>query len=320
MKKSRSLIYKFGIRYLIFAIIVVVIASVSTYILEMVGHGADETSYEAIKTEAIKHLFIEAGILTVTFIAGYLVILKGMKRNLLKRLERMKKAIQTFSTQGDLNVIASITADASDGDELSLLSRQLVEMLKDIGEYTRELNEATEKLREAENMEYEKKEQQIKDELTGIRNKNGYDREVKKIRKKIENGEAVFGVALVDLNDLKELNETHGTGKGDIAIKELCRLVCDVFVHSPVFRVGGDEFAVILTGEDYVSVKYLIESFNKEIKRRHEDHSIKEWDKAYAAVGYAIYDDAIDGMSFESVYKRADRAMKDRKDYMKNVL
>jgi diguanylate cyclase (GGDEF)-like protein len=53
------------------------------------------------------------------------------------------------------------------------------------------------------------------------------------------------------LNNLKTLNETYGHDKGDLAIKKLSNLICRVFSHSPVFRIGGDEFAVILRGWDY---------------------------------------------------------------------
>ncbi len=47
------------------------------------------------------------------------------------------------------------------------------------------------------------------------------------------------------------MNETKGRAAGDQLIRDACALVCEVFKHSPVFRVAGDEFAVIAQGHDY---------------------------------------------------------------------
>lgn len=62
----------------------------------------------------------------------------------------------------------------------------------------------------------------------------------------------------LDLNFLKVINDTYGHEKGDISIKTICRIVCNVFDHSPVFRVGGDEFVVILMNEDLNNVGYAV--------------------------------------------------------------
>ncbi len=51
-----------------------------------------------------------------------------------------------------------------------------------------------------------------------------------------------------DSNNLKQINDTRGHATGDEYIRASARLLCDIFVHSPVFRVGGDEFIVFLRG------------------------------------------------------------------------
>ena len=55
----------------------------------------------------------------------------------------------------------------------------------------------------------------------------------------------------IDLNNLKTINDTYGHDKGNIAIMKLANMICEVFSKSPVFRIGGDEFAVILFKKDY---------------------------------------------------------------------
>lgn len=64
-----------------------------------------------------------------------------------------------------------------------------------------------------------------------------------------------FALLVADVNGLKEANDALGHESGDQLIKNTSRCICKIFEHSPVFRIGGDEFVVILTGEDYVCVQ-----------------------------------------------------------------
>ena len=91
------------------------------------------------------------------------------------------------------------------------------------------------------------------DELTGIKNKNAFSEHVKEIDKVINGGDfdPIFGVIMCDINELKRINDTRGHSFGDEAIQRACRMICEVFEESSVYRVGGDEFAVVLKGLDY---------------------------------------------------------------------
>ena len=54
-----------------------------------------------------------------------------------------------------------------------------------------------------------------------------------------------------DLNGLKHVNDTLGHSAGNEFIGKTCSTICDVFCHSPVFRIGGEAFAVILQERDF---------------------------------------------------------------------
>ena len=71
-----------------------------------------------------------------------------------------------------------------------------------------------------------------------------------------------FAVVILDVNDLKTVNDTEGHNAGDQYLKDACRVICDVFDHSPVFRIGGDEFAVIAQGSDYEHIDELMKQMN----------------------------------------------------------
>ena len=93
-----------------------------------------------------------------------------------------------------------------------------------------------------------------RDALTGTKNKMAYHELETVIQKEIENGICDdFAIVVCDINDLKNVNDTKGHKAGDEYIRAASRMICNVFAHSPVFRVGGDEFAVILRGNDYLN-------------------------------------------------------------------
>ena len=91
-----------------------------------------------------------------------------------------------------------------------------------------------------------------KDAMTGVNNKHAYSRMELCLDAEIEDGVAEpFALAVCDLNDLKKINDTLGHAAGDVYIKDACGIICDTFVHSQVFRIGGDEFVVMLKNRDY---------------------------------------------------------------------
>ncbi|MBP5283095.1 MAG: GGDEF domain-containing protein, partial [Treponema sp.] len=155
-----------------------------------------------------------------------------------------------------------------------------------------------------------------RDSLTGIRNKTAYDREIKRMEYELATSEPVaFGIAMIDLNFLKRINDTYGHEQGNFAIKKLCMLVCKTFTHSPVFRIGGDEFVVILRGSDYEHVEELTAEFKRKISISSADETLEPWEKVSAAIGIAFYDKSVDA-SVANVFSRADQAMYECKKEM----
>ena len=91
-----------------------------------------------------------------------------------------------------------------------------------------------------------------RDALTGVKSRLAYLETERKLNQAIASGEETeFAVVVCDVNNLKEVNDTKGHKAGDLYLKKACMIICEIFKHSPVFRIGGDEFAVILSGSDY---------------------------------------------------------------------
>ena len=155
------------------------------------------------------------------------------------------------------------------------------------------------------------------DALTGVRNKNAYDAFTIELWAKTRNRDMKFAVCMIDINDLKGINDTFGHEKGDIYIRECCAVICKTFAHSAVFRVGGDEFVAILLGEDYENRNKLLRKSRSEFERRGADMSAEPWLRASAAIGIAEYNRESDE-SIEAILSRADKEMYAEKAKMKS--
>lgn len=153
------------------------------------------------------------------------------------------------------------------------------------------------------------------DPLTGANSKNAYIQWEKKINAAIEKGEQEpFAVAVFDINDLKKVNDLYGHKEGDACIRAACEKICAVFNRSPVFRVGGDEFIAILSGEDYRVRKELMNQINA----IPSDRSKIRLGETVSA-GMAEYDKD-KHPSLLQVAEEADKAMYARKQYLKETI
>lgn len=150
------------------------------------------------------------------------------------------------------------------------------------------------------------------DALTHVRNKGGYDEYVQQLQSRLDQGEMLdIAIGVFDCDNLKRINDLHGHDKGNLYLKASSDLICHVFQHSPVFRIGGDEFVVILQGEDYGKRNALMRQF-EEKQTAISDSAENEWEKVSVSSGMAVYDPVID-QTIKDLLIRADQLMYDNK-------
>ena len=152
-----------------------------------------------------------------------------------------------------------------------------------------------------------------RDELTGVKNKTAYKELEKSVQSNIDNGMDYLPFALVvcDANDLKKINDTLGHAAGDKYIKNSVKLLCNIFDHSPVFRIGGDEFVVFLRGDDYTNRKSLMESLQSQIQK-----NLQTGSGPSIASGMAEFNPVKDTLVSE-IFDRADKEMYRNKKTLK---
>ena len=152
-----------------------------------------------------------------------------------------------------------------------------------------------------------------RDELTGVKNKTAYKELESIVQENIDEGLGcqAFAIVVCDTNNLKQINDSQGHAVGDEYIRSSSKLLCDVFVHSPVFRVGGDEFVVFLRGSDYSIRNEIMEKLHSRVLENK-----KRGVGVILATGMAEYNPESDSLVSE-IFERADKEMYEDKKKLK---
>lgn len=189
-----------------------------------------------------------------------------------------------------------VSLDNRGKDEVGILKRAFNQLIRHLKSYIRDLNDLA-----------------YGDALTAVRNKGAFDIYAKNLQAEVDSASEPpeYAVVFFDCNNLKAINDQYGHDKGDIYLKGACSLICQVFAHSPVFRIGGDEFAAILRKKEYARRDELIALFDQ---RCYDIRAVAEtpWEKVDIARGLAAYEPGRDS-SVDDVIKRADERMYENK-------
>lgn len=185
-------------------------------------------------------------------------------------------------------------------------------VLEDEKEARREQLESMIQIEKLQEMELgQTRQMAYSDPLTGVKNKMAYIEDVGGFEQRIEDGALHdFGIVIFDLNDLKKTNDTKGHEAGDQYIKAGCSLICNKFKHSPVYRIGGDEFVVFLSGQDYKNRTSILSDFHKVIEQNIETGDV------VIAFGFADYASLSD-KRFMHLFEAADKRMYECKQELK---
>ena len=154
-----------------------------------------------------------------------------------------------------------------------------------------------------------------KDALTGLKNKTAYNEMTALLDSDIADGKADFAIIMIDVNFLKKVNDTYGHERGNEYLINAANLACTVFGESHVYRVGGDEFVAVLSGESLADCDDKVAVLRGMIDKLRGDKKLQPWEKVSAAVGVAYYTSG--DKNADEVFKRADAQMYANKLAMK---
>ena len=192
---------------------------------------------------------------------------------------------------------------------------------KAVREYMERFNSAIEKARKAMYLRAVNdsiRELSHIDALTHVKNRAAYEASLEEIRKKAENKKKYdFGIILFDVNNLKKVNDQLGHYAGDEYIKNACKLICIAFKNSPVYRIGGDEFVVLLEGKAFEHREEELRNFMDEMNSVKDNENISPEERVSIAYGMSVYECGSE--TIDDCIKRADETMYVNKKKMKEA-
>lgn len=147
------------------------------------------------------------------------------------------------------------------------------------------------------------------DSLTHCYNYLAFAEEKNRLNDKIKRNDIDFALAMCDLNELKYINDSLGHLIGDQYLIEAAELIKNTFRRSKTYRVGGDEFVVILENDDYDRRHQLVAKFKSIIM----DNVAKS--KPVIAIGLADVDYSVKNIN--DLYEIADNEMYKDKNKLK---
>ena len=222
-----------------------------------------------IKTTINRTMHINiAMILGVGILFIFLLIL-WMKRNVTTPLLKLEKSVTEFADTSDgkrnPEDLRYVSPEINTKNEVEALANAYSKLADDMREYVIGIVKAEGEARNLKEHVSEINAIAHKDPLTHVKNKTAYEEKKEELSKAIESGNAVFGIVMADINSLKIINDKYGHERGDEYIIGACMLISKIYKHSPVYRIGGDEFVVVLQGEDYENREGLLSLAKEEL-------------------------------------------------------
>ena len=242
-------------------------------------------------------LVLNIAISAVVVLIAASLFLMIYTRRITKPLEQLTEAAEQVD-QGNYDLDLSYDED----DELGRLTQSFKTLSDNVKVHINNLNG-----------------QVFFDALTHVKNKGAFSVALEELQEQIDHGEQSpeFAIGMFDCDFLKLINDQYGHIKGDIYLKTACSTICDVFKHCPVFRIGGDEFAIIIQNADYDNMESLIKQFDRTTNDINSS-SDEPWKQVWISKGFAVFNPSVDSTA-TSVMHKADKYMyenkRDRKDH-----
>ena len=255
-------------------------------------------------------------------IAGIIVIIlvnSWFEKRLVGPISRLRYSAELFEDKcrnhAPVNELVMDDPNIHTQDEIEALAHSISNMVYDVQNYA---NDLLTKDKELHTMKEHVDEMDIlafRDSLTGAGNKAAYERQKINLDWNILSNTAKFAIVMCDLNYLKRINDTYGHDKGNIYIKKLHLILSETFLHAPIFRIGGDEFIVIVENDGLDNLDELIDLFKKKINDCFTNPSLEPWERVSTAIGIAKFSIGKDA-SVDDVFHRADEEMYKNKKEM----
>ena len=146
------------------------------------------------------------------------------------------------------------------------------------------------------------------DGLTGVGNSLACQEKQEYLNRRIAEGTADFYVVVLDINDLKKVNDRYGHSEGDLIIRAAAAGIVQAFGKEQTFRIGGDELLAIAEGVSEDELKEKLAVLEQSLAQYNKDREGLGYADLSLSTGFATYRPGQDSC-FHDVFVRADEDM-----------
>ena len=181
--------------------------------------------------------------------------------------------------------------------------------------HKKQADEAEARIKELEHELEQVSELVREDQLTGALNRRGLDETIEREIKRAERGQTAVSVALLDIDNFKQLNDALGHHAGDRALKHLTQVIKETLRPADsVGRYGGEEFLIVLPDTDLAAGIEAMQRLQRDLTKKFFLHNNERILVTFSA-GVALRRENEDS---EDLIGRADKAMYKAKQTGKN--
>ncbi|MCR5624422.1 MAG: diguanylate cyclase [Lachnospiraceae bacterium] len=219
-------------------------------------------------------------------------------RTVIKPLKKLTNVVKKYK-EGKLDTEIDIYSK----DEVGVLADSFRQTAKSLNEYIKVVND-----------------QAKTDTLTGLNNNSAYSEMEDAINRQIKEGDISFTVVVLDINNLKKVNDKYGHKDGDELIITVAHAIEEAFGKRAAFRIGGDEFVALLRNAEKSFVDECINKTRELINDHNKKYSPDDWrSNISVAIGMSEYRKDVDN-SYIDVFNAADEKMYENKKEIKEIM
>ena len=250
------------------------------------------TGMDRIAGNVLLSFWLGLAVIGTVSVLTVLIVRHHLKKYLFRHFEQIREGIY-----GVIRGERDLKEDDSEIPELKPLMEMIFQLEQQYVEKSRGIDRMENQLSEARTeAEY--------DRLTGLYNRNGFERRAAEfLRQDHPRGVLI----LLDLDNFKQINDCEGHPEGDRALRRFAGCLSETFRQGDVTgRIGGDEFVVLIPNSMQLGIleeKFVI--LLEEIRR-----ALGEWYEKYrvsASIGAVLVDGTV--RDYKKLYRCADTAL-----------
>ncbi len=162
----------------------------------------------------------------------------------------------------------------------------------------------------------------IKDPLTNLYNRRIFSNAVVEEKRRMQRLEGFMGLAILDLDNFKQYNDLYGHPAGDEVLRRIASILNKCFSRSTdsVFRLGGEEFGVILSDIRRDSMVNSLRTMQQVLKKASLPHAGNTTGNIVTVSICLLIIKPANTLSADEIYRKADRLLYEAKDAGRDTL